>query len=462
MIRLRKVLLKEMHDQEGKPLFERTSDFFFYRFLPLLTKSAITGIVVGTIVTLFVLLLDILSEYAALFATSARASAWSSLVYICFMLLIAIFMFLFTSLFPEGRGSGIPRTEATALGKMSMKWWRSCVAVVIGTSLSYLSGIPVGAEGPSVQLGGGLGAGIEEASGKPEKGRRLVMLSGIAAGVATAFVSPATGIAFTLEEVERKGTAQSFACISIAVFYAYAVRLLFGGVLGMKAVYFDTSSVFSLPLEYLWVAIIAGVIATIVAWVFTSLILRTDYISAKSRLSRWIPLIAVFLLAGISNIFVADGVGSGLTIVSNIIGGSYEWQETMLLFILKFVLVIMVFRAAPTGGMMVPMLAIGALAGHLVGNLAVVMGMPSDYVAIIALITMCAFFGSCIKAPFTVILLFIETTRLTGGIAGVIIAVAVSIILATLFKMKPLYDTLWSRDVMRRKFNETEYVLQSN
>lgn len=444
-------LLREIYDVEGKPVFSDMRSFVVYRIMPVLAKGAVAGVVVGAVVTLFNLLLETASEFAELFATSARSNAWLAVAYVAFMLCVAGFMFLHTRIFPEGRGSGIPRTEAAACGKMKFKWWRLCLSTVIGSTASFFAGIPVGAEGPSVQLGGGLGAGVEEAGGCEPVGRRPVMNAGIAAGVASAFIAPATGLLFSMEEVQRKFDSLTCACAAVSVFFAYAVRVLLGGALGMKEVFIAAEGLAALPAAYIWAPLVAGVFAALVARLFNEIILRTDELSSRSRLPRWLPLIVVFLASAIVNIFLADEVGSGMIVINGIIGGEYGWTDTLLLLVVKFALVCMVFRAAPTGGMMVPMLAIGAMTGHLAGSLCAVMGMPSEYVAVISLVTMCAFFGSSIKAPFTVILLFMETTAMFDNAAAAIVAVAVATAVSRLLGQKALYDTLWVRDLERRK-----------
>lgn len=452
-----KGMLGEIYDRDGKPLFCDTAVFVTRRLLPVLAKSAVAGFVVGGVVTLFNYLLEVAGEFAALFAGIARSGVWLSLCYIVLMACVAVFMYFFTRVLPEGRGSGIPRTEASACGKMRLKWWRLCLATVVGSTVSFFAGIPVGAEGPSVQLGGGLGAGVEEADGTVTRGRRPVMTAGIAAGVAGAFIAPATGFLFTLEEVQRKFDPLMCACAALSVFYAYAVRILLGGALGMKTVFIAAEGLSALPVAYMWAPVIAGIAAALVARIFNEIILRTDSLGAKSRVPMWIPLVVVFLLSGVVNIFIADEVGSGMTIINGIIGGEYDWAETFLLFAVKLILVCIVFRAAPTGGMMVPMLAIGAMAGQLAGLLCAEAGMPDDYVAVIALVTMCAFFGSSIKAPFTVVMLFLETTAMWDNAAAVMVAVLVATALGTVLGQKPLYDTLWMRDVRRRELDGIPY-----
>lgn len=419
------------------------------RLLPALTLSGIVGIVAGTLVTLFNLALELAGEFAKLTGDFIAVHKPYIALYVAGMLAVGVFMYYFTKVFPEGKGSGILRTEAMMCGKKQLSWWRMCIATVIGSFVSFLSGIPVGAEGPSVQFGGGLGAGVEESVGRDRFARRYVGNSGIAAGVAAAFIAPCTGIVFAIEEVQREFNPLMIASACFAVMYAYLVRTSFGAVLGMHAVYFSAEGLAAVPTSFIWVAIPAGVVAALLGRLFNLCILKLDNCAYKSKLSAWIPLVLLFAVVAVVNVFVRDNIGSGALIISGILNQTYDWQTVLVLLVIKFVLVCAVFRAAPTGGMMVPMLALGAMAGALVGFACVAAGMPQECVPAVALITMSAFFGSCIKAPVTVVALFLETTGLINCGIPLVIAVFVAQLIGLPLKQSALYDTLWERDVKR-------------
>ena len=71
-----KGMLGEIYDRDGKPLFCDTAVFVTRRLLPVLAKSAVAGVVVGGVVTLFNYLLEVAGEFAALLAGIARSGVW--------------------------------------------------------------------------------------------------------------------------------------------------------------------------------------------------------------------------------------------------------------------------------------------------------------------------------------------------------------------------------------------------
>lgn len=427
------------------------TDYVFRRLLPVLCKSAVAGVVAGVLVTLFNLALEYLSEIAQYLGYEAGGGKLPLATYILVMAFAAVFMAFFIKVLPEARGSGIPRTEAFMCGKKKLDWKKMCFATVVGSCVSFLSGLPVGAEGPSVQFGGGLGAGVEEMGGNDEKARRYVANSGVAAGVASAFIAPVTGILFVMEEVQRKFNPLMLASACISVIYAITLRNCLGAALGMKAVFFDVVGLGVIPVEMWWLILPMGIFAAVAARIFNASILCMDKLSSRSKLPVWSFIPVLFLVVMIVNIFLPQNIGSGATIISSIFDGEYSWRSVLLLLAVKFVLVVLVFRAAPTGGMMVPMLAIGAMIGALVGFIGTEAGLPEIAVPMAALITMSAFFGSCIGAPITVVALFAETTGIVDSyvLLPVVLTVLVAQIVSKLLFQKPLYDTLWERDVHR-------------
>lgn len=63
---------------------------------------------------------------------------------------------------PMISGSGIPQVEGVLSGKLEMKWYKIIINKFIGGVLSIGSGLSLGREGPSVQLGAAVGQGFSK------------------------------------------------------------------------------------------------------------------------------------------------------------------------------------------------------------------------------------------------------------------------------------------------------------
>lgn len=420
----------------------RTSaDLAYKKIIPNLSGSAVAGVIVGLVITIFIYLLDLISEFAHSTVQNVASDLRFLPLYILAAVCLAVVMRLIIRVLPEAKGSGVPRTEAMLNSKKKVSWWRMSLATVIGSMVSFLGGLSVGSEGPSVQLGSGLAQGIEKFSGG-ECSRRYISNSGAAAGVSTAFGAPVTGILFVMEEVQRKFNPLMAASVCMAVIYATAINHLLAVPLGISANFFDVGGIATLPTSYLWIPVVVGVVCTAAAYLFNFVILKLNALSRKSRIPQLAVLIAVFVISAVVDVFLTDATGGGSMLINKLVNTGIDWQMTLILFVVKIVLICLCFRSGTTGGMMIPMLAIGALIGGLLGLGFVEIGLPAECYGTVVLISMCTFFGSGICAPLTVVALFVETTGNFSALLPLVLSVLIAQIVGRIIRQKPLYDTL--------------------
>src|SRR5277367_5223637 len=103
--------------------------------------------------------------------------------------------------FPEARGSGVPQTKAALYAHDGRITLSTAVGKFFCTAVTLACGIPLGREGPSVQVGGGIASFLGRKLGlRPERVKSLIPV-GAAAAIAAAFNTPLAAVLFTLEEV---------------------------------------------------------------------------------------------------------------------------------------------------------------------------------------------------------------------------------------------------------------------
>ncbi|MDE7106700.1 MAG: chloride channel protein, partial [Clostridiales bacterium] len=155
---------------------------------PLL-YGCITGIVCGAVIALFL----VCSRIVISFAFSVYSLERTPLAIACTLILV-ILCCLITAvlqmLVPAAKGSGIPLAEGCARGMLGVKWLRTAAALIAGSLLAFLSGMPLGSEGPSIGVGGLIGEGVGRAAKKPIQFRRYLITGGASSGLAVAFNAP--------------------------------------------------------------------------------------------------------------------------------------------------------------------------------------------------------------------------------------------------------------------------------
>ena len=103
--------------------------------------------------------------------------------------------------FPDARGSGVPQTKAALYARDGNISLRTVLGKFGCTAATLASGIPLGREGPSVQVGAGIASVLGRWLGlRPEKVKALIPV-GAAAAIAAAFNTPMAAVLFALEEV---------------------------------------------------------------------------------------------------------------------------------------------------------------------------------------------------------------------------------------------------------------------
>src|SRR5262249_11176891 len=99
---------------------------------------------------------------------------------------------------PEISGSGIPQVKAFLKGFPMKLDFRVALMKLIGGILALGIGLPLGKEGPTVQLGGALAAGLGRVGYQSPRHRRQLIAAGAGAGLAAAFNAPLAGVMFVV------------------------------------------------------------------------------------------------------------------------------------------------------------------------------------------------------------------------------------------------------------------------
>ncbi len=289
------------------------------------------------------------------------------------------------SLAPEAEGHGTD----TAVGAFHQAggYLRKRVPIVkaIASAVTLGSGGAGGREGPTALISAGVGSVYATLSKRSEAERRLLMLTGMAAGLAAIFRSP-IGTAIFAVEVLYGGMdfeASALLYTMLASVVAYAVNGLF---VGWSPLFQVPAGVAAPNADYPWyvaLGVAAGVVGTILPVVFYT---------ARDAF-RALPLPA-FVKPALG----AFGVGLLALQLRQVLGGGYGWVQmaidgrlpAMLMLALVFgqiVALSLTISSGGSGGVFAPSLFIGTMLG---GFVAKTFQLP---VAPFAVVGMAAVFG---------------------------------------------------------------------
>jgi CIC family chloride channel protein len=340
---------------------------------------------------------------------------------------------------PEAAGSGIPQVKA-ALNRIRMTLdLRIAVTKLVGGMLALGSGLFMGREGPTVQLGAALAASLSRRSKQAVQFRRQLIAAGAGAGLAAAFNAPIAGVVFVLEEL-LKDVSSSTVILTLSACGGAAL------VLNLASHYrhIPEASLSIVPTLHLvdipFVAIL-GVVCAVMGCIFNQSIVGA--LNVYQQLKH-VPIFLRVALAGLLTGLVVSSLPVDFRNYANmrelIVSGQTSWQMVLVAFFEFFLLTLIAYGSGAPGGLFAPCLVLGATLGYMVGLLEVQLtghGSPTT----LALVGMGAFFAGVGRVPLTAITITFELTASFALVTPLIIACSI----ASFMGEKILPDSLYER-----------------
>src|SRR5580658_309048 len=171
--------------------------------------------------------------------------------------------------FPNARGSGVPQTKAALFASEGRITLRTVFGKFFCTSATLASGIPLGREGPSVQVGAGIGSVLGRSLGLPTEQVKKLIPVGAAAAIAAAFNTPLAAVLFALEEITGDLYAPVMGAVVLASATAWMVLHVF---LGDHPLFKVPQYQLVHPVEFLVYAVL-GMAGGVVSAAFTKMLL---------------------------------------------------------------------------------------------------------------------------------------------------------------------------------------------
>jgi CIC family chloride channel protein len=346
--------------------------------------------------------------------------------------------------FPNARGSGVPQTKAALFAREGRITLRTVIGKFVCTSGTLASGIPLGREGPSVQVGAGLASVLGRLLGLSNEQVKNLIPVGAAAAIAAAFNTPLAAVLFALEEIMGDLNAPVMGAVVLASATSWMVlRLLLGNNPLFKVPQYQLVS----PWEFTAYAVL-GVAGGLVSVAFTRLLLgmRARFLRFPQK-TVWFQPLAGGLLVGLMGWFVPQVMGVGYEYVGDALNGRMVFRLMILLLVLKLFAVTTSYASGNAGGIFGPALFIGAMVGGVVGTIAhhlfpAFTAAPGAY----ALVGMGALFAGIVRAPMTSVVMIFEMTQDYAVIVPLMIANLVSLFIATQLQHEPIYEALAVQD----------------
>jgi CIC family chloride channel protein len=358
--------------------------------------------------------------------------------------------------FPDARGSGIPQTKAALYARDGRITAGTMFGKFFCTSATLASGIPLGREGPTVQVGGGIASVLGRHLGlRPEKVKALLPVAA-AAAIAAAFNTPLAAVLFALEEVVGDLHAPVLGSVVLASATSWGMlRLILGNDPLFKVPQYQLVN----PWEFAIYAVL-GVAGGLISVAFSKLLLgmRKKFLKFPQKTVPFQPVVGG-IVVGVMGWFVPQLLGVGYNHVGEVLNGGMALKLMLLLLVLKLFAVTVSYASGNAGGIFGPSLFLGAMLGGAIGTVAhnllpAYVATPGAY----ALVGMGTAFAGIVRAPMTSVVMIFEITRDYAVIVPLMISNLVSFFIASRLQKQPIYEALARQDGLHLPTAETRML----
>ncbi|OCG00815.1 H(+)/Cl(-) exchange transporter ClcA [Gilliamella sp. wkB112] len=366
---------------------------------------------------------------------------------------------------PESGGSGIPEIEGALMNLRPVRWRYVLPVKFIGGLGALGSGMVLGREGPTVQIGGNVGAMIcDLLKIKNIAYRHTFLATGAAAGITAAFNAPLAGILFIIEEMRPQFR-----------YSLTSIKAIFVGVIMASIMYqflFNQTSVFQIghfnavPIQSLWLYLILGALFGGIGVISNKcILLMQDRYRQFYQRKSYNFLATGFLLAGIfgvTSFILPEITGSGFDFIPDATFGKYAIGTLFLILLMRFITTVLCFSSGAPGGIFAPTLALGTTIGIVFG-LFTQQIFPNYRIELgaCAIIGMGGLFAATVRAPLTGIVLVMEMSDNYQLILPMIITCLGATLIAQALGGVPLYSAILERILLRSKSVEAEKTEQT-
>jgi CIC family chloride channel protein len=363
---------------------------------------------------------------------------------------------LIERLAPEATGSGIPQVKA-ALGYVPIALDLRVAAVKwLSTCLSLGSGLVLGRQGPTIQIGAALAAQLSNWTHTSPTYQRQLIAAGAAAGLAASFNAPITGVLFVIEELLQDLSDLTLGTAIIAAVVGGVVSRAIGG----RGMIPDLSDV---PIQFavaeIPLLIVVGILAGLLGAICNRSLLASlqFYQQRFSGRSLAVKIAIAGGVTGILTIILPHAEIGNRELQDFLAIGAVRWETAGWILLGQFLMCLVAFGSTAPGGLLSPSLILGSALGDLVAagihsgyshgllptNL--VLSSPTVY----ALTGMSAVFSAITRRPMVAIALVWEMTTEFD----LVLPLMIGAVVADLVAEKVFPDSIYQHLLTRRGIN---------
>lgn len=372
--------------------------------------SLIVGLLTGLVAVPYHYLLQLFYNYRKTFFDSSPPWYLHVLVFLALWGILMAVAWMVRR-WPLIGGGGIAQTRGAINGRIVYKHsLQQLLAKFTGGVLTLSSGLSMGREGPSVQMGSYIGDLVGKWGHILSGERKQLLAAGAGAGLAAAFAAPLAAATLVIESIERFDAPKTAITTILAGVVAGAIASMMFPINPynqIQAVAPNLSFILQMKLFLLF-----AVIVSVFGKFYSLLMLYVRRLYPAIKQPEYIKLLGLVTMAYIISLTAISLTGGGEQFLTQqAVGGSNNlyWLGGMMLLHMFFT--VYSFSSGLPGGSFIPTLVTGALIGKIFALILVKQGLIApENVSYVMLTGMAAFLIAVVRTPITAIILITEIT----------------------------------------------------
>ncbi len=403
--------------------------------------SVVCGSLTGGMVFLFKYAASFIIRLSSMLYQFVRENPLYLPLLILIILILSLFLFLIIKVDSFCKGGGIVTSIDIIKNNLPFRWFFSVLLLPIAAFITFFSGVPLGNEGPSVQMGCALG---KFTLNFVKKDRDIlakhIESGGMGAGFASVTGAPLSALVFAFEEIRLGFSPLMIISVLTAVFSSFFVSHVLGKLLNFHIRLFDIKVNEVLSYKYLWIVIVLGIAVGLLSVLFIKLYHFAEKLLNENlkKLPDYIKFILVFVITAILGFVSKFFIGTGYDLIIDVLSKVKNvWYMLLVALVVRAILIAFSNKTGITGGLFIPTLTLGAIIGYLFAELFAFIGfLPEQYYLIIIIISICSFLGATTKIPITAFVFALEIFCVGYNAIYVLISISLAFLVVKIFDIK--------------------------
>jgi H+/Cl- antiporter ClcA len=316
------------------------------------------------------------------------------------------------------RGHGMPEAIEAILISGSKVEPRVALLKPVSAAIAIGSGGPFGAEGPIIMTGGAIGSLFAQFMRLTSAERKTLLVAGAAAGMAATFNAPVAATLLAIELLLFEWKPRSLIPVTLASVTAAVVRQF---IIGQGALFPVPAHAAFIGVGGMLCAVVVGMAAGGLSAILTVMVYASE--DAFKRLPlhwMWWPALGG-LVIGLGGLIFPQALGVGYGTIGALLAGNVTTGVIAGILLVKSVIWAVSLGSGTSGGVLAPLLMMGAALGSLAGLI-----LPQEGAGFWALIAMGAILGGAMRVPITGIVFALELTHDVGALLPLLAACVVA------------------------------------